>query len=100
MCHKIAIVSKLNRSGIRILEELANNNRHHFFSRNKGELYLLDGTIIKLVTSIQSVRGARYTQIIIDKYSLNVFDDTIHNIIYYIMNSSPIPSEFIIIDIH
>lgn len=98
MRHKIAIVSKLRRSGIKILNEIANNNKYHFFSRGRGELHLLDGTIIKVATSKQDIFGARYTQIIIDKYSLNMFDN-INDIIYYITSNSPIPSEFIVIEV-
>lgn len=98
MKHKIAITSNSIKAGMNILFELARYNEYVYLSKRDRELLLKDGTIIKVVRDIHSVRGAKYTQIITDKNSLNLFDNNVNEIISYVKNSSVIPREFVYIE--
>lgn len=99
MKHKIAITSNSIKVGMNILFELARYNEYVYLSKRDRELLLKDGTIIKVVRDIHNVRGAKYTQIITDKNPLNVFDNGVYEVMSYVKNTSPIPSEFVVIEV-
>ena len=89
MQHKIAIINQSLKRSRDILYELAYHNAYSYYSKNRIELHLIDGTIIKAIPfDMANIHGSCYTQIL--------SDDTLPmEMIEHIAQRSDIPFEFV-----